>query len=109
MFNEISLKELASEIAEKRVVVAEILGPSYFASGHLPTAINLPLEQFEKNAEERLGDRDAEIVVYCASVTCNNSHVAADALARMGYTRVRLFAGGKAEWKDAGLALEVTP
>ena len=53
-----------------------------------------------------LPEREAEIVVYCASNTCQNSHIAARRLEQLGYTRVAVFAGGKKEWVEAGLSLE---
>jgi rhodanese-related sulfurtransferase len=53
-----------------------------------------------------LPDRNAEIVVYCASATCQNSHIAARLLEQRGYTDVSVYAGGKQDWSEAGLALE---
>ncbi len=47
----------------------------------------------------------APIVVYCASDTCQNSHLAAEALSGAGYTNVRVYGEGKAGWQHAGLPL----
>jgi len=49
------------------------------------------------------------IVVHCASHTCRNSGVAAQALTGLGYEDVSVFPGGKQEWEEAGLSLEVSP
>jgi rhodanese-related sulfurtransferase len=49
-----------------------------------------------------LPDKGAEIVVYCASKTCQNSRIAANRLAQLGYTNVSVYPGGKREWQDAG-------
>ena len=46
-------------------------------------------------------DKSAEIVVYCASKTCQNSHIAARVLAQIGYGNVAVYAGGKEDWKEA--------
>lgn len=103
---EISVDELNSRLhAASPPVVAEILGPQYFEAGHLPGAINLPLEGFGENALRSLPNKSADIVVYCASATCQNSDIAARKLQSLGYQNVRLFRGGKAAWKDAGHAL----
>ncbi|HEX2874014.1 MAG TPA: rhodanese-like domain-containing protein [Polyangiaceae bacterium] len=100
---EISVQELATRLnSSKPPAVAEILGPQYFASGHLPGAINLPLEGFAESAVRHLPNKSADIVVYCASATCQNSDIAARKLQSLGYQNVRLFRGGKAAWKDAG-------
>jgi rhodanese-related sulfurtransferase len=100
---EISCDELARQLgSEHPPQLAEILGPQSFASGHLPGAINLPLEGFAAAAQRGLPDKSAEIVVYCASSTCQNSDLAARQLTSLGYRNVRVFRGGKAAWKEAG-------
>jgi rhodanese-related sulfurtransferase len=105
---EISLSELRAELAGPQPpLLAEILGPQYFAQGHLPGAVNLPLEGFGEAAARAFPDQSAAIVVYCASDTCQNSDVAARKLQALGYQSVRVFKGGKAAWRDAGLLLAV--
>jgi rhodanese-related sulfurtransferase len=102
----ISETELAASLAsDSPPIVAEILGPQYFASGHLPGALNLPLDGLVENAARLLPDKTAAIVVYCSSNTCQNSHIAERKLRGLGYQNVRVFAGGKAAWKDAGRPL----
>jgi len=103
---EITVAELAARLQSSHLpVVAEILGPQHFASGHLPGALNLPLEGFSEAAQRALPNKAADIVVYCASATCQNSDIAARKLLALGYDKVRIFKGGKAAWKDAGLPL----
>jgi rhodanese-related sulfurtransferase len=104
---EISTAELAQRLqGHNPPTLAEILGPEHFASGHLPGAINLPLEGFAALAQRTLPDKTAAIVVYCASATCANSHLAQQKLLALGYRDVRAYKGGKAAWRDAGLSLE---
>lgn len=106
--SDIDTAELAARLKGSRPpIVAEILGPQSFAAGHLPGAINLPLEGFAEAAARALPDKTAEVVVYCASPTCQNSHIAQRKLLSLGYERVRLYGGGKAAWKEAGLPLSV--
>lgn len=104
---ELDLAELRAALESARPpLLAEILSPRYFEQGHLPGAINLPLEGFAAAAVAALPDRAAAVVVYCASDTCQNSDMAARQLQALGYTNVRVFRGGKAAWKAAGLPLE---
>ncbi len=51
-------------------------------------------------------DPDEEIVVYCADVHCSASIYAYYVLEQEGYKRVRRYAGGIADWEEAGYALE---
>ena len=105
----ISLDELRALLGSGRpVYLLEALGERYFREGHLPGAVQFPHERAEVRqvAASRIPDRDRTVVVYCASLTCRNSHLAAASLAQLGYGDVRVYAGGKAEWTEAGLPLE---
>lgn len=50
-------------------VLVEVLSPSSYASGHLPGAINLPLDKLAVLAPTLLPDKNAEIIVYCKGPT----------------------------------------
>ena len=54
-------------------------------------------------------DPAEEIVVYCADVYCAASIYAYRLLEREGYTRVRRYTGGVADWEEAGFPLEEGP
>jgi rhodanese-related sulfurtransferase len=106
--NQITRQELQTKLASRTaLVLLEALPAAYFERGHLPGARNLPHDRVRELAPSVAPEKDAEIVVYCASPTCQNSHVAAGVLTGLGYRNVRVFAGGKQEWEDAGLAFEV--
>jgi len=103
----IDREELRRKLAgAKPPVLAEALPEMYFRDGHLPGARHLPHDEVERLAAGVLPDRSAEIVVYCASRSCQNSHIAAAKLAQMGYENVAVYAGGKQDWSEAGLAVE---
>ena len=106
----ITRSDLARRLADGApLVLLEALPEGYFREGHLPTARNMPHDRVRQLAPTLLPRKDVAIVVYCASSTCHNSAVAAQALAGLGYQDVSVFPGGKQEWKEAGLALEVSP
>ncbi len=86
-------------------VVVEALDRKYYDSGHLPTARMLPPADIDKVASI-VADKEQSIVVYCASATCQNSHHTAADLEKRGYRNVAVYAGGKADWVEAGLRLE---
>jgi rhodanese-related sulfurtransferase len=49
--------------------LVETLAPTAYDHAHLPKAINLPPDRLKELAPSILPDRNAEIVVYCASPT----------------------------------------
>lgn len=106
--NTIQRETLQHLLQQQGVVVAEALPQRYFDGGHLPGAVHLPHDQIEALAPSRLPDRNARIVVYCANLQCQNSHHAALRLMALGYRDVAVYAGGKQDWTDHGLELEVS-
>jgi rhodanese-related sulfurtransferase len=88
-------------------VLVDALAPMIYAHSHLPGAINLPSADVDpQRVARRIPDRSTEIVVYCSSEECDDSHVTAAKLLELGYTNVTHYAGGKNEWRDLGLPLE---
>lgn len=90
------------------MTLVEALPEKYYCDGHLPGAMHLPHDRVRELAPERLPDRDAFIVVYCANAPCQNSRIAARELEALGYTNVAEYVEGKQDWVDAGLPLERT-
>jgi rhodanese-related sulfurtransferase len=104
--NTINASELKKQLDQgAAITLLEALPLKYYQAEHLPGAVNLPLEKLEENAPRLLPRKDAALVVYCASSTCENSDIAARALKKLGYTNVTVFPGGKAEWKHFGYEL----
>ena len=100
--------ELQARIgANPDLVLLEALPARYYEEAHLPGARHFPHDQARRLAPGVAPDRSAEIVVYCASRTCQNSHIAARVLEQMGYANVAVYGGGKQDWSEAGLPVEM--
>jgi rhodanese-related sulfurtransferase len=102
----ITIERLLEMNANKeKFKLVEVLSEEEYKEGHIPGAINIPLEKLEKLAPKQLDKTDA-IVVYCASYTCHASTKAAQELLDMGYTKTLDYKAGKRGWTHAGLELE---
>ena len=66
-----------------------------FDEGHIPGAILIPYTEIGNKAEEMMPDKDKLILVYCRSG--RRSKIAAESLAKLGYTNVKEF-GGIIDW-----------
>jgi rhodanese-related sulfurtransferase len=84
------------------VVLVEALGAAFFASGHIPGAINLPPHRVHQTAPATLPDRDAPVVVYGASPTCQQADMVIRILTGLGYRNVSQYPEGKEGWAAAG-------
>ena len=85
------------------VVVLDVRPSDEYASGHLPFARSMPLEEIEKRLAELPADK--EIVAYCRGPFCMLSAEAVQFLREHGY-RARKIADGLPEWMAAGLPIE---
>jgi rhodanese-related sulfurtransferase/DNA-binding HxlR family transcriptional regulator len=95
--------KLLERVRAGLVSVLDVRPPEEFAAGHLPGAINIPLDELEKHLDEI--DQEQEVVAYCRGPHCV---LAFDAVARLrerGFNAHRL-EGGLPEWKLAGLPVE---
>jgi rhodanese-related sulfurtransferase len=73
-----------------------------FRALHIPGSIHF---HSVEDALAALGVDD-EIVVYCSNVDCVASQFAYRGLVDHGYTNVRRYSGGLADWEAAGLPLD---
>ena len=81
-------------------VILDVREPDEYAQGAIPGAVFIPRGQLESNIENRVLDKDAKVLIHCASGV--RSAFAAKTLAELGYTDVASVAGGFNKWKDEG-------
>jgi len=98
---EISVEEAHHLIEERqRVILLDVREVEELGEGYLEGAIFLPQGLLEQRAEELLPDKEAPVVVYCASGT--RSLASARVLKTMGFQNVLSMARGINGWKVAG-------
>lgn len=103
-----TIEEVRKFQESREGVLLDARGAKFFAKSHIPGAINLPLNDFDKTYE-RVKARlkpDQRIVVYCSSISCPDSGKLRDKLVKLGYAKVEVFKGGLAAWWKAGLPME---
>ena len=99
----VSRNELLAGLESGKVALLDVRPVEEFRAGHMPEAINIPLEQLEAMLEKLPPDK--EIVAYCRGPYCALSHEAVQRLRELGY-QVRRFEEGFPEWKAAGLPVQ---
>jgi rhodanese-related sulfurtransferase len=92
-----SVPALKARIASGNPLLVDLRSPADYRRGHIPAAINLPLQDLVHQLEALPRDRD--VVLYCASGY--RSALGVMALHLHGYERVRGFAPGFAGWTAA--------
>jgi sulfur-carrier protein adenylyltransferase/sulfurtransferase len=95
-----------NELIDEGVAIIDVRETDEVASGHLPGAAHIPRGYLESRIEGIVPDRDAHVILYCASG--NRSAYAARTLTEdLGYTNVSSMTGGITLWKDRGYKVQV--
>jgi len=91
--------ELLRRVESGRVVVLDVRPAREYAAGHLPNAVNIPIEQLA----DRIGElpADTDVVAYCRGPYCVFAHDAVRLLSRHGRRAIRL-TDSITEWRLAG-------
>ena len=104
-FPDISITELKSAIAEKKVTVIDVNGSDSFKAGHIPGAIDFVANKADI-AKQLPSDKGALVVAYCGGPICSAYSAAAKAAKELGYTNVKHLSAGISGWLQANEATE---
>ncbi|MEJ2592558.1 MAG: metalloregulator ArsR/SmtB family transcription factor [Candidatus Thiodiazotropha sp.] len=96
-------RQLLERIRDGLVTVLDVRPNEEYRAGHLPNAINIPLQELEQRLSEI--DPSQEIVAYCRGPHCVLAYDAVARLREHGIEARRL-AGGLPEWRLEGLPVE---
>ena len=99
----ISREELIRRMQEDSIVLLDVRPVDEFATGRLPGAINIPVEELELRLAEL--PRDKLVVAYCGGARCVLSTDALAILRAHGWVARRL-EHGFPDWLGAGLDVE---
>jgi molybdopterin/thiamine biosynthesis adenylyltransferase/rhodanese-related sulfurtransferase len=104
----ISLEEIKRRLDTKTpMVLVDVREKEEFRDGYIPGAISVPRGFLEMQIEQKVTDKSAPVVLYCAGGT--RSALAAKTLQDLGYTNVESANPGFVRWKDLGLPMEKPP
>jgi len=103
----IASTELRERLASQDILLVDVGSPDEFNSGHIPGAINIPLETLQDVAAEQRGDFSKKdyIIVYGGGHDASLSDKASKILEKLGFDKVGNFDGGRNAWFNAGYQL----
>jgi molybdopterin/thiamine biosynthesis adenylyltransferase/rhodanese-related sulfurtransferase len=105
---QVSLEELKRRLdGGEKVTLLDVREKDEWRGGYIPGAISLPRGFLEIQAEQKLPDKNARILAYCAGGT--RSALAAATLQELGYANVETANPGFVRWKDLGYPVETPP
>lgn len=102
----VTLDEMKRRLDSKEnYVFVDVREKDETKNGFIPGAVLLPRGFLEMQAEAKLPDKDAKLIVYCAGGT--RSAFAAKVLQEMGYKHVESANPGFIRWKDMAYPMDV--
>jgi len=105
---QVSLEDLKRRLESgEKITLLDVREKDEWRGGYIPGAISLPRGFLEIQAEQKLPDKNARIVAYCAGGT--RSALAAATLQELGYAHVETANPGFVRWKDLGYPVETPP
>jgi molybdopterin/thiamine biosynthesis adenylyltransferase/rhodanese-related sulfurtransferase len=105
---QVSLEELKRRMdAGEKMTLVDVREKDEWRAGYIPGAISIPRGFLEIQAEQKLPDKNAHVVAYCAGGT--RSALAAATLQELGYSNVETVNPGFVRWKDLGFPMETPP
>lgn len=104
--NQVSAVQLPQLINQENAVVVDVCQPEEFGKGHIPAAINIPVDQIKEQLGqlEKFRKKDQPIVLSCRSG--QRASRAAAVLRKNEFKRVYTLSGGLAAWEKENLPLE---
>jgi hydroxyacylglutathione hydrolase len=99
----LTLADISARQQSRDGVVLDVRAEGEWSAGHIPGSLNLPLGNLEQRLDEI--PRDRNLIVHCQ--TGARASMAASLLRARGFPDVRVFPGGFAEWRAAGLPVEI--
>lgn len=91
---------------QKKAVFVDVRSVAHFRRGHIPGAVNIPINRIVMHLSDLPIDKDTPLITYCGSITCPNAYQLMHVLLGHGYQNVRFFPRGLRGWLSLGYPLE---
>ena len=101
---EVDVDEARRKVESGKAQLIDVREESEWEAGHARGAQHLGKGVIERDIEERIPDKNAELILYCGGGF--RSALSADNIQKMGYTNVSSLAGGWRAWQAANAPIE---
>ncbi len=107
---EIDLEEFQRFATTHGGSVLDARAETFYHLGHVPGALNLSREAFERDyaalRPALVARKNQPMAVYCSGADCPDAGLVAEALRKLGYRNLLIYPEGWEQWSQAGLPQE---
>jgi len=89
-----------------KAVFVDTRSTANFRRGHIPSAVNVPVNRVKQNLSLLPTDKEAFLITYCGGIECPNAYQLMNVLLGHGYRNVKFFPRGLRGWQALGYPLE---
>ncbi len=100
---EIGLPVVKSAFNKDGALLMDARPRKKFIAETIPGSLYMNDMELDKLAGRFPADKTTSIIAFCGGYKCHKSHVVANMLIELGYSNVKVFAGGLPAWKKAAL------
>lgn len=108
---DLTLSEFQNLASSDGAVILDARPEIFHRLGHVPKAVPMPRDEFDTYYEKHRAfleaDKQRLLLIYCNGSACEDSHLVASALQRLGHLRIAILKGGWAEWTRNNLPEEI--
>jgi rhodanese-related sulfurtransferase len=97
--------------SQKGTVMVDARAPEEYGLGHIPGALNVPMDGFDASFQKQSASlkKATMVIVYCSGGSCNTSHEVANLLQKKGVRKLAIFTDGLPGWMKANLPIKNGP
>lgn len=99
---QVAMDEVKDKVQENNTQIVDLRGAAEYKAGHIPGAENIFIGTLEKNLD-RLR-KDKPVIIHCQAG--DRSAIGMSLLLKHGFTNVKNFPGGMAQWIRSGYPVE---
>jgi len=104
----VSLDEVRYFLERPDTIIVDARSPEEYSLGHIPEALNIPADEFDRvwEAQRERFEEAGLVICYCSGSSCGSSDEVAELLQERGIEKVAVFMDGIPAWLKAKLPIQ---
>ncbi len=104
----LEFEDMQAIINNKDIIIVDARDDDFYYAGHIPGAINIPLQEVESFIHDFISriSFETSVIIYCEGYGCDMGERLAVILEDFGFSNLMVYDGGIEEWESYGMPIE---